>query len=186
MLLLDLKRQGATFFDSIKVGHSSTSGFGLFADQNIKKGDIIASVPPSIWLPLSAEYAVKELMEGNPELYQRLKQIASKMAPSAQDNLIKSCSLALLLLLEKHQDTEPSTQRIYLDCLEYPAGVYHPLLDSVTQSSNNEADELLNGTSVKKAINMRRNVFHGKCKQMLQNESSRITLQICTADEFNF
>jgi len=182
MLLLDLKRQGATFLDSISVGHTTTSGYGLFANQSIKKGDIIASVPPSIWLPLSAEYAVKELMEGNPEVYQRLKQIASKMAPSAQDNLMKSCSLALFLLLEKHQDTEPSTQRIYLDCLEYPAVVYHPLLDSVTQSSNNEADELLNGTSVKKAINMRRNVFHGKCKQMLQNESSRNILQICTAD----
>ena len=162
MLLLDLKSQGATFFDNVKVGHSSTSGYGLFAGQSIKKGDIIASVPPSIWLPLSAEYAVKELMEGNPELYQRLKQIASKMvSPSAQDNLMKSCSLALLLLLEKHQDTQPSTQRIYLDCLEYP-GMYHPLLDNITHSSNNEADELLNGTTVKKAINMRRNVFHGK------------------------
>ena len=162
MLLLGLKHQGATFLDGVKVGHSSTSGYGLFASHSIKKGDIIASIPPPIWLPLSAEYAAKELMEGNPTLYQRLKQIASKMTTSgAQDNLIKSCSLALLLLLEKYQPQEQSTHRSYFDCLEYP-GAYHPLLDSVNNSSNHEADELLNGTSVKKAINMRRNVFHGE------------------------
>ena len=161
MLLLGLKSQGATILNIVKVGHSSTSGYGLFASHSIKKGDNIITVPPPIWLPLSAEYAVKELMEGNPELYQRMKLIASKMAPSAQDNLMKSCSLALLLLLEKHHPPEPSTQRIYLDCLEYP-GVYHPLLDNVTNASNSEADELLHGTSVKKAIQMRRHVFHGE------------------------
>lgn len=146
-----LRANGGIFEETLRIGPTSSSGRGLFANKKLQAGQLLILVPPQLWLSWSAENALKEATASNPTLVQRLQTLATTILGANQqqlhDNLIKSSCLATLVGLEHQQ----SNLHPYIEFLEYPGE--HPLLLTT------DADELLQGSSIYKAISIRRKLF---------------------------
>ena len=142
---------GAHFSDLLRIGQSPTGGRGLFASAAIPAGQLLISLPPAVWLPYSGMNAVREFKTANQQVFRGLETLAAQLSPNKQDALVESTSLAMVLLLERGEGQQ-SEQHPYSELLVHPGE--HPLVIRDT-----EADALLTGSSVHRAITMRRQLY---------------------------
>ena len=163
---------GALFSDLLRVGQSAVTGDngrGLFASAAIPAGTRLITVPPPLWLPYSGMNAVREFKASNPPVFQRLEALAARLAPHQRqgDKLVESASLATVLLLERQQQQQQVEPHPYFEVLVHPGE--HPLV-----CRDAEADALLTGSSVQRAIAHRRHLYTDVAETLFGGADPRI------------
>ena len=150
-------------FDSSIEVFRSHGGYGIRATRDLQKAQTIVRVPAAGWLEFSADRAVNEARRSNPQFYELLNNLSSKLVPNSPEqsnNLLSSACLATKLIIDKRE----ALRHPYIEFLNQttsagdPSILPHTLSMSATEAGG--IDGLLNGSTCYRAIMKRRDLYN--------------------------
>ena len=150
-------------FDSSIEVFRSHGGYGIRATRDLQKAQTIVRVPAAGWLEFSADRAVNEARRSNPQFYECLNNLSSKLMPNSPEqsnNLLSSACLATKLIIDKRE----ALRHPYIEFLNQTTSAGDPsILPHTLSMSSTEVggiDGLLNGSTCHRAIIKRRELYN--------------------------
>ena len=150
-------------FDSSIEVFRSHGGYGIRATRDLQKAQTVVRVPAAGWLEFSADRAVNEARRSNPQFYELLNNLSSRLMPNSPEqsnNLLSSACLATKLIIDKRE----ALRHPYIEFLNQTTSAGDPsILPHTLSMSATEArgiDGLLNGSTSYRAIMKRRELYN--------------------------
>ena len=150
-------------FDSSIEVFRSHGGYGIRATRDLQKAQTVVRVPAAGWLEFSADRAVNEARRSNPQFYELLNNLSSKLMPNSPEqsnNLLSSACLATKLIIDKRE----ALRHPYIEFLNQTTSAGDPSILPHTLSMSaievGGIDGLLNGSTCHRAIMKRRELYN--------------------------
>ena len=151
----------------VDVHFSPMLGFGLTSKCDAEVGTVLLSVPPNLWQPFSARYSKEFVTTHSPDFHARVVQLSQHEFRSStlqqRENFINSICMAKTIMNEvKNGSPYPS----FLREISARRVLPHPL-----QMDAKRYLRFLNGTTVRRAIDVRRRFWDNIAMKLFDPDS---------------